>query len=81
MVFKVGGWYYFKIADHSKDTAPGDEFTLEICGQVEKITGTHVHLIYWRCNSSQGDREAENDNNERAALSLSSILRKKRLII
>ncbi len=45
---KVGCWYYFKVVDHSKDTAVNDEITLEICGEVEKVTKTHVHVIYWR---------------------------------
>jgi hypothetical protein len=81
MRLKLGGWYYFKVSDHAKDGIVGDEVTLEVCGQVEKITDSHIHLIYWRANSAKGDTEMENANHERATLAISTIIRKKRLVI
>ena len=79
MRLKKGSWYYFKFADHSKDTNSGDEIYLELCGKVEKVTKKYVHLIYWTCISSNGDKAAENNNHERAVIVKSAIVKRKKL--
>ena len=81
MKFKIDSWYYIKFHDHSKDTDKDDTFILELCGIVEKVTKTHVHLIYWNCLSSKRDKKAEDQNHERASIVLGTIIKKKKLAI
>lgn len=81
MKLKVGSWYYFKKLDHAKDMVKGDELILEICGKVEKVSKTHVHLIYWNVISSLGDSDSEDKNHERASIPICTIIKKKKLNI